>query len=67
MYLNKNYKSIKQIRELKRARRKIWVEGHTDNAGKSNMKLSKNRTKFVLMACTDVGIHESKLKSKSIG
>lgn len=48
---------------------KISIEGHTDNVGdeSSNMKLSKNRAKSVLMALVDEGIEESRLKSEGFG
>ena len=48
---------------------KISIEGHTDSTGneKSNMILSKNRAKSVLMSLTDEGIEESRLKSEGFG
>ncbi|PKH52595.1 OmpA family protein [Tenacibaculum sp. Bg11-29] len=48
---------------------KISIEGHTDNVGDelSNMKLSKNRARSVLMAISDEDIDESRLKSEGFG
>jgi len=48
---------------------KISIEGHTDNTGneESNMKLSRNRAKSVLMSLTDENIDMSRLKSEGFG
>jgi len=48
---------------------KIGIDGHTDNVGdeSSNLKLSKNRARSVLMALTDEGIDEERLKSEGYG
>ncbi len=48
---------------------KISIEGHTDNVGNelSNMKLSKNRARSVMMAISDEDIDESRLKSEGFG
>ncbi|WP_109434916.1 OmpA family protein [Aquimarina sp. AU119] len=48
---------------------KISIEGHTDDVGddSSNLKLSKNRARAVLMALTDEGIEESRLSSEGFG
>lgn len=48
---------------------KIQIEGHTDNVGNedTNITLSKNRARSVLMALVDEGIEESRLKSEGFG
>lgn len=66
-----SYEVISEIAKMMKANSglKISVEGHTDNVGDeaSNMKLSKNRAKSVLMAITDEDIDESRLKSEGFG
>lgn len=66
-----SYDVISEIAKMMKANTdlKISVEGHTDNTGNetSNMKLSKNRAKSVLMSLADEGIDESRLKSKGFG
>lgn len=48
---------------------KLSVEGHTDNVGDevSNLKLSENRAKSVVMALVEDGIDENRLQSKGFG
>ncbi|WP_442264579.1 OmpA family protein [Tenacibaculum sp. ZS6-P6] len=62
--VNEISKMLKSNPELK-----ISIEGHTDNVGdeSSNMELSKNRAKAVLMAIIDEGIDKSRLKSEGFG
>jgi outer membrane protein OmpA-like peptidoglycan-associated protein len=62
---------IKEVAKMMKANKelKINIEGHTDNVGDeaSNMKLSKNRAKSVLIAITNEGIDESRLKFEGFG
>ncbi|MEW7293044.1 OmpA family protein [Aquimarina sp. 2304DJ70-9] len=48
---------------------KVSIEGHTDDVGddNSNLRLSKNRARAVLLALTDEGIDESRLHSEGFG
>lgn len=66
-----SYEVISEIEKMMKANTnlKISIEGHTDNVGDkvSNMKLSKNRARSVLMALTDEDIDESRLESKGFG
>ncbi|QXP61972.1 OmpA family protein [Olleya sp. HaHaR_3_96] len=66
-----SYDIISEIVKMMKANTalKISIEGHTDSTGneKSNMILSKNRAKSVLMSLTDEGIEESRLKSEGFG
>ena len=66
-----SYEVISEISKMLKTNTdlKISIEGHTDNVGdeESNIKLSKNRAKSVLMALVDEGIEESRLKSEGFG
>lgn len=66
-----SYNLINEITKMMKANKdlKISIEGHTDNVGNqtSNLKLSKNRAKSVLLALTDENINESRLKSEGFG
>lgn len=66
-----SYEVVGEIAKMMKASSnlKISIEGHTDNVGDktSNMKLSRNRAKSVLIALTDEGIDESRLKSEGFG
>lgn len=66
-----SYEVVSEIANMMKANAnlKISIEGHTDNVGDktSNMKLSKNRARSVLMALTDEAIDESRLKSEGFG
>ncbi len=66
-----SYGVINEIAKMMKANTdlKISIEGHTDNTGDeiSNMKLSKNRAKSVLIALIDEDIDESRLKSEGFG
>jgi len=66
-----SYEAINEVAKMMKANSdlKISIEGHTDNIGgeASNMKLSKNRAKSVLMALTDEQIDESRLQSEGFG
>lgn len=66
-----SYEIISEITKMLNANPnlKISIEGHTDNVGDetSNMRLSKNRAKAVLMSLVDEGIEESRLKSEGFG
>lgn len=66
-----SYEIISEITKMLNANPglKISIEGHTDNVGDktSNMKLSKNRAKAVLLSLVDEGIQESRLKSEGFG
>ncbi|UOB18907.1 OmpA family protein [Abyssalbus ytuae] len=66
-----SYEIITEIVKMMKANpdMKISIEGHTDNVGDeaSNMKLSDNRAKSVLIAITDEGVDESRLKSEGFG
>ncbi|MDD7887403.1 OmpA family protein [Flavivirga sp. 57AJ16] len=66
-----SYDVIDEIAKMMKANTdlKISIEGHTDNVGDeiSNMKLSKNRARSVLMALIDEDIDESRLKSEGFG
>lgn len=68
---SESYEVVREIVKMMKATTdlKISVEGHTDNVGDeaSNMKLSKNRAKAVVMALVDEGIDESRLKSEGFG
>lgn len=66
-----SYDVVNEIAKMMKANTslKISIEGHTDNTGneESNMKLSKNRARSVLMSLTDENIDESRLKSEGFG
>jgi len=66
-----SYEIISEIVKMMKAnpKLKIGIDGHTDNVGdeKSNLKLSKNRARSVLMALTDEDIDENRLKSEGYG
>ncbi len=66
-----SYDVVNEIVKMMKANTdlKISIEGHTDNTGEgiSNMKLSKNRAKSVLLALTDEDIDESRLVSEGFG
>lgn len=66
-----SYEIISEIAKMMKANSNlnISIEGHTDNVGEetSNMKLSKNRAKSVLMALLDEDVDESRLKSEGFG
>lgn len=66
-----SYDVVSEIAKMMKANTslKISIEGHTDNTGdeESNMKLSKNRARSVLMSLTNENIDKSRLKSEGFG
>ena len=66
-----SYDVVNEIVKMMKANTslKISIEGHTDNTGneESNIKLSKNRARSVLMSLTDENIDASRLKSEGFG
>ncbi|MFY7670415.1 OmpA family protein [Tenacibaculum sp. MEBiC06402] len=66
-----SYEIINEISKMLKSNPdlKISIEGHTDNTGdeNTNLKLSNNRAKSVLIALLDEGIDESRLTSKGFG
>ncbi|MEW7280538.1 OmpA family protein [Aquimarina sp. 2201CG1-2-11] len=68
---SESYEIVNEIVKMMKANPdlKISIEGHTDNVGneESNLKLSKNRARSVLMSLTDENIDESRLQSNGFG
>ncbi|MBR9854482.1 MAG: OmpA family protein [Algicola sp.] len=68
---SESYEIVSEITKMLNANPdlKISIEGHTDNVGseETNMKLSKNRARSVLMALVDEGVDESRLVSTGFG